>query len=180
MALVITNTVNVTDDATLQLDGARDVTAALVDGTMYLFAAGGTDSGVSVFSVAANGTLANVNNVTDNPTLRLHSASAVTTAVIGNNTYLFVTGFSDDGVSVFSVAADGTLTNVDNVFDDGTLQLDGAWDATTAVIGGFTYLFVTGLFDHGVSVFLVAANGTLSMSTTSLMMRRWSLTLPPR
>ena len=72
---------------------------------MYLFAAGGTDSGVSVFSVAANGTLANVNNVTDSPTLRLHSASAVTTAVIGNNTYLFVTGFSDDGVSVFSVAA---------------------------------------------------------------------------
>ena len=42
------------------------------------------------------------------------------------------------------MAADGTLTNVDNVSDDATLELDGAFGVTTAVVGGTTYLFVAG------------------------------------
>ena len=86
----------------------------------------------------------NTDNVTDDATLELVSPLGVTTAVVGGTTYLFVTGGNDDGVSVFSVAADGTLTNVDNVSDDATLELDGAVGVTTAVVGGTTYLFVTG------------------------------------
>ena len=86
----------------------------------------------------------------------------MTTAVVGGNTYLFVAGLVDDGVSVFAVAPDGTLTNVDNVSDDATRELNGAIGVTTAVIAGITYLFVMGLFDDGVSVFAVAADGTLT------------------
>ena len=142
--------------------GARGVTTAVVGGTTYLFVTGSSDDGVSVFSVAADGTLTNVDNVTDDATLELDGASGVTTAVVGGTTYLFVTGLNDDGVSVFSVAADGTLTNVDNVTDDATLELDGAFGVTTAVVGGTTYLFVTGAIDDGVSVFSVAADGTLT------------------
>ena len=158
----LTNVDNVTDGGTLELDGAVGVTTAVVAGTTYLFVAGAGDSGVSVFSVAADGTLTNVDNVTDDATLELDGAFAVTTAVVGGTTYLFVAGFDDDGVSVFSVAADGTLTNVDNVTDDGALELDGAIVVTTAVVGGTTYLFVTGQVDDGVSVFSVAADGTLT------------------
>jgi hypothetical protein len=69
----------------------------------------------------------------------------VTAAVVGGVTYVFVAGQADDGVSVFSVAADGTLTNVDNVTDAGALQLDGAEGVGTAVVAGVTYLFVVGL-----------------------------------
>ena len=65
MALHITNTDNVTDDATLNLDAATDVTTAVVAGTTYLFVPGAADDGVSVFAVAADGTLTNVDNVTD-------------------------------------------------------------------------------------------------------------------
>ena len=158
----LTNVDNVSDDATLELLGAVGVTTAVVGGTTYLFVTGETDSGVSVFSVAADGTLTNVDNVTDDATLELGGAHGVTTAVVGGTTYLFVTGASDSGVSVFSVAADGTLTNVDNVSDDATLELDGAVGVTTAVVGGTTYLFVTGNNDNGVSVFSVAADGTLT------------------
>ena len=160
----LTNVDNVDDgdDATLELFGATGVTTAVVGGTTYLFVTGRNDSGVSVFSVAADGTLTSVDNVSDDATLELAGAIGVTTAVVGGTTYLFVTGQSDDGVSVFSVAADGTLTNVDNVSDDATLELAGALDVTTAVVGGTTYLFVTGPDDDGVSVFSVAADGTLT------------------
>ena len=160
----LTNVANVSDDATLQLDGATDVTTAVIGGTTYLFVTGQFDSGVSVFSVAADGALTNVANVTNDATLELASARGVTTAVVGGTTYLFVAGNIDNGVSVFAVAADGTLTNVDNVddSDDPALELEGAFGVTTTVIGGITYLFVTGANDNGVSVFSVAADGTLT------------------
>jgi ketosteroid isomerase-like protein len=158
MAFHFTNTDNVTDDATLELDAAVGVTTSVVGGTTYLFVTGFFDDGVSVFSVAADGTLANVDNVTDGGTLELDGANGVTTAVVGGTTYLFVTGFADDGMSVFSVAADGTLTNVANVSDDATLELARAIGVTTAVIGGITHLFVAGDVDEGVSVFSLDGN----------------------
>jgi 6-phosphogluconolactonase (cycloisomerase 2 family) len=162
MAFHFTNTDNVTDDATLELSIAEAVATASIGGTTYLFAAGFFDDGVSVFSVAADGTLTNVDNVTDDATLELDGVAGLTTAVVGGVTYLFTAALLDDGVSVFAVAADGTLTNVDNVSDDATLEMDGAIGATTAVVGGTTYLFVTGNFDDGLSVFAVAADGTLT------------------
>jgi 6-phosphogluconolactonase (cycloisomerase 2 family) len=158
----LTNVDNVSDDAALELAGAGGATTAVVDGTTYLFVAGQNDNGVSVFSVAADGTLTNVDNVSDDATLELAGADGITTAVIDGTTYLFVSGYDDDGVSVFSVAADGTLTNVDNVSDEGELELDFARDLRTAVIGGTTYLFAAGELDHGVSVFSVGSDGTLT------------------
>ena len=113
----LTNVDNITDDATLKLDGASDVTTAVVSGVTYLLA-GNLDDGVSVFSVAANGTLTNVDNVGNNAALELDGASALTTAVISGETYLFVAGQTDDGFSAFRVAANGTLVNVASVVDD--------------------------------------------------------------
>ena len=158
----LVNVDNVTDDSSLHLDGAASVTTAEVDGTTYLFVAGFTDDGVSVFSVANDGMLTNVTNVPDGGSLELGRASSVTTAVVAGTTYLFVAGSDDDGVSVFSVANDGLLASVTNVPDDGSLELDGARSVTTAVVDGTTYLFVAGSLDNGVSVFSVANNGLLT------------------
>jgi hypothetical protein len=97
----------------------------VVNGTTYLFVAGSFDAGVSVFAVAADGTLTNVDNVDDgdDAALELAATGDVTIALTGGITYLFVAGNADNGVSLFSVATDGTLTNVDNVTDAGALQL---------------------------------------------------------
>ncbi|MCP4386210.1 MAG: hemolysin-type calcium-binding protein, partial [Hyphomicrobiales bacterium] len=162
MAFELINTDNVTDAGALELDGARSVSTAAVGGTTYLFVASPFDDGVSVFAVGTDGTLTNAYNVTDLADLELDGATSVASAEIGGITYLFVTGQSDDGVSVFSVAEDGTLTNVDNVTDAGALELDGAHSVATATFGATTYLFVAGFGDDGVSVFSVGANGALA------------------
>ena len=47
----LANVTNVTDGGSLELDGARSVTTAVVAGTTYLFVAGSVDDGVSVFRV---------------------------------------------------------------------------------------------------------------------------------
>ena len=154
------------DDVNLELNGAGSVTTAVVDGTTYLFVAGVFDDGVSVFSVANNGMLASVTNVNDAGMRELDGAGSVTTAVVADTTRLFVAGFNDSGVSVFSVANDdGMLTSVTNVPDAGMLELSGAQSVTTAVVGTTTYLFVAGFLDSGVSVFSVANNGMLASVT---------------
>ena len=159
---VLTNVANVTDDATLKLDATTALATAVIGGTTYLFAGGFADNGVSVFSVANNGTLVNVANVSDDGTLQLQNVTSLSTAVIGGTTYLFAAGGGDDGVSVLSVGSNGALTNASNVHDDATLNLNDARSVTTAVIGGTTYLFVAGRDDQGISVFSVDSNGALT------------------
>ena len=87
----------------------------------------------SVFSVAADGSLTNVDNVSDDATLGLDGAGFMTTAVIGGVTYLFVGAFSDDAVTVFRVAADGTLVHDGTIGDDAARELDAVTGVTIAV-----------------------------------------------
>src|SRR6185312_11838352 len=106
----------------------------------YLIAAGGVDDGLSVFSIAANGTLTNTNNFSDNGTLNLNGASDVTTAVIGGITYVFVAGAVDNGVSVFSLNSSGILTSISNVADSASTLFAGASSVSVSTIGQTTYL----------------------------------------
>ena len=161
-AFPIVNVDNTTDNDTLQLLGAISVTTTQIGSATYLFVAGHIESGVSVFEVANNGSLTNVDNTTDGGDLQLDGAFSVTTAQVGSATYLFVAGQGDNGVSVFEVSGDGSLTNVDNITDNtGDLQLNEAFSVTTAQIGSATYLFVAGFQDNGVSVFEVSGDGRL-------------------
>ena len=67
----------------------------------------------------------NGDNETDGGALELDGASFITSADVGGTTYVFVAGGVDDGISVFSLGLDGSLTNVANVTDSGLLNLVG-------------------------------------------------------
>ena len=158
----LTNVDNVTDNATSNIQGPQGLATATVGGNAYLFVTGFHDDGVGVYSVAADGHLTNVFNVRDTGPMELDGPVDAITAVVGGTTYLFVSGFEDDGLTVFSVAADGSLANVFNLPDDGTLKLDNPVGLSTAVLNGKTYLFVAGADDDGLSVFAVGNDGALT------------------
>ena len=88
----LTSVFNIDDDGTLELNGATSLSTAVVSDTTYLFVAGDNDDGVSVFSVASDGALTSVFNITDDGTLALNGAASVSTAVVSGTTYLFVAG----------------------------------------------------------------------------------------
>ena len=115
--------------------------------------------GSAFFSVASDGALTSVFNITDNVFLNLNGAASLSTAVVSDTTYLFVAGNVDDGVSVFSVASAGALTSVSKITDDPTLQLNGDSSVSTAVVSGTTYLFVAGTMMMGSAFFSVASAG---------------------
>ena len=158
----LTNVYNIKDSTDLLLNGAISLTTAQIGSNTYLFATSYREDSVSVFQVANNGSLTNVYNIKDSTDLLLDGAISLTTAQIGSNTYLFVSGNNDSGVSVFEVSSDGSLVNIYNVEDNAELELAGADFLTTAQIGSATYLFVAGNVDDGVSVFEVANDGMLT------------------
>jgi Ca2+-binding RTX toxin-like protein len=158
----LTAVYDVADGGSLNLGGVSRLASATVSGNPYVFTAGTNDDGISVFRVQGNGKLTPVYDLADNGTLELDGVKGLATATVLGNVFLFAAGGVDDGVSVFNVAANGTLVNTANVTDDATLKLDGASDVATAVVGGTTYLFVTGSVDNGVSVFSVNGSGVLT------------------
>src|SRR3990172_1701790 len=100
-------------------------------------------------------TLVNTDNVddSDGSNFELASVFGVTTAVVDGRTLLFTAARADNGVSVFELAADGTLTSVRDEPDRGDLELDGASSVAPADIGGQGFLFAGGLGDGGVGGF---------------------------
>ena len=147
------------DDNTLQLDGAYASTTAVVDGNPYLFAAG-YDEGISAFSIADDGTLANVSNAAGDADLS--GIASLATAEVDGTTYLFAAGESSDSVRIFSVGSDGALSTIDTIVDTGTIELDEASSLTTVTVSGTSYLIVAGSGDSGVSTFQINAGGTLT------------------
>ena len=78
MASTLTNSFNITDSGTLELDGASYVTTAVVGGVTYVLVAGRDDAGVSVFSLAPDGGLSPVFDFADNGLTNLSGAFALT------------------------------------------------------------------------------------------------------
>ena len=142
-------------DLSLLSKGLNGLVVAKVGRRNFLFVSEGRGDQVSVFWLRDDGTLAGVGEVSDDGELELDGASALATAQVGGNTYLFVAGEKDDGISVFRVGVNGTLANTDNVSDDEYLELEGASGLATAQVGGNTYLFVAGEDDDGISMFRV-------------------------
>ena len=64
-----------------------------------------------------------IDTVHDDLTLELADASSVAVQTLGDGRYfVFAGGFLDDGLSVFAVAADGSLINLHNVTDAAALE----------------------------------------------------------
>ncbi|MEL7469966.1 MAG: hypothetical protein AAFN27_16040 [Pseudomonadota bacterium] len=123
------------------------------------------DDGISVFQVASDGTMTNVDNVIDAGSLEINNPRDVETVQVddgagGVNTFVVVGG-NDDGLSVFSVASNGTLTNTDNVSDSGALELSNVQAVEGFSIDGTSYV-VAGGDDDGVSFFEVDTSGNLT------------------
>jgi Ca2+-binding RTX toxin-like protein len=112
----LNNVFNVTDDATLNLNGAQSLTTAKIAGTTYLFVAARDEAvadGVSVFAVAADGSLVHMASVDDNDFANLEpdGASGLAVATVDTSAFLFVAGRDDDGISSFRIDVTGLTIN---------------------------------------------------------------------
>lgn len=108
------------------------------------------------------GSLAPRSTVFDNGRLELSGALGTQTVQVGTNTFVYVAGQDDAGISGFRVNANGTLTNVANRADSPDLALSGVANFATASVDGTTYLYANSTYENGITVFRVNPTGTLA------------------
>ncbi|MDB5506696.1 MAG: Hemolysin-type calcium-binding region [Devosia sp.] len=110
----------------------------------------------------------------DDPSLMINGAGDFEVISTGLGTFVYVAGGTytdshpgDNGLTVFQVASDGTLTAVQNLSHGGGLALRLIDNMTTATVGGRTFLYIEALNDnflypHGITCFEVGADGRLT------------------
>lgn len=166
----ITETDTQADNGTLFIDEVRSIVTGEAGGNSFVIAVGYDDDGISVFQIDANGNLTNTFNLADGASpdivgedLELYNVRAMTTAVMGGTTYVYAGGAGDDGISVFQLNSNGTLTHVHDYEDGGVHNLDNIRSLETGTTpGGTTYMFVVGDGIDGLQIYTVGNDGSLT------------------
>ncbi|MFI0843357.1 beta strand repeat-containing protein [Mesorhizobium sp. IMUNJ 23232] len=155
------------DVGATKLDGVANFASASFGSTRYLYAAGALESGINTFKVGNDGSLTFVGSVADDATLELaNNEGEMTVVQKGGKQFLIAPGQNDDGVSVFELQSNGSMTNVANLSDTATTALNGAYGTTSLTTATSTFVFVGGRVDSGVSAFELGADGSLTETDT--------------
>lgn len=186
------NTISVFEiqnDGTLYLveeivDGSPDGGANTVDGIQgvteiilspngnFAYAIGAGENAITTFAVQGDGTLRFVETLTHNGTDAdtnlldsLDGANSVTIDPSGN--FVYVTAETSDAITVFEVQGDGSLLLVQTIADGDGGSVDGLNGVKNIAFDPQgEYAYVTGGVDNSISIFSVAANGSLSHINT--------------
>ncbi len=163
---------------TSSLGGATGIHTEVVGDKTLVFVSSHVDNAITVFELGADGTLTETDSVADGEIadgigapVRIDDSSGFETVTVGGTTYLYapytdITGdlqTGTDGVLVFSVGTDGTLSFVETEFDTDISFLRGAAIPSSATIVGQDYLFVPGTVDDALTAYRIEANGTLAL-----------------
>ena len=156
-ALILKDTIS--DDNILQIKGTSALATAVIADKTFLFVAGATDDGVSVFEVTDTGTLTYKTSTSDSDTFYIAGTSSLTTVVIAGKTFLVVAG-AKEGFSIFELANDGSLFQ-GSIFlnlPDPNLK---ASSLATAILERKTYLFIASVAEAiGISEYDIESDGT--------------------
>ena len=148
----ITPVSQITNNATLELEGARGITSFKIGTSTYVAVASSDDDGVQILDVTTPSNISAVSQITDDTTLELDGAYGITSFKIGTSTYVSVSAFHDDGVQILDVTTPSNISAVSQITDDTTLELDGAYGITSFKIGTSTYVSVSSLLDSGIQI----------------------------
>ena len=148
----ITATDSIDDTTSLELEGSWNITSFVIGGKTYVGVTGNNDDGVQIIDVTDPADITATDSIDDTTSLELEGARGITSFVIGGKTYVGVAGFNDGGVQIIDVTDPSDITATDSIDDTTSLELEGARGITSFVIGGKTYVGVTGFSDDGVQI----------------------------
>ncbi|NVJ97111.1 MAG: beta-propeller fold lactonase family protein [Alphaproteobacteria bacterium] len=148
-----------------QNSSTAEMAVAQVGGNTYLIAPAQVDNMVSIYAVADDGTMTLVQEVNDNKNIALRNVFGSEVLQIDDTTYVYLSGYAEDGISIFTMGADGALDHVSTVWGDGNNGIDGPGSLTASILNGQLYMFVASLDADTVSVFSVGADGGLTFET---------------
>ena len=136
------------DDTDLALDGVNGVTTARIGLSTYLFVTSATESALTVFLVDTDGSLSEVDRVTNSTVGSLTWPLSTEVIEVDGVTYLAVAASA--GLTLFRVADDGSLSLVEtlNDFAPDAPYIDSlGYDLAATEVDGTTFLTLAYTFE---------------------------------
>ncbi len=175
---LLTPETSISDTSALGLSRVALLETVQVGSEFFLISASQSDYAVDVFRIdddgqGTDGQLIPVDTYFNNPggvqstegQGLLSFPTDLEAHVIGGVTYVAVSAYFTNSVTIFAMANDGQLTRTDSAVDadDPSYFLNGASSSEFHDIGNKTFLFVSAYnSDDGISVFEVSASGILT------------------
>ncbi len=131
----------------------------------YILGASQTENALNVFRVGANGELTYVSGLGLENLLPVDLPTDIDIVVSGNQTFVLMTSYGTNSLTVFELFSDGVLNFVSQAVDTLDTRFRGAKSLDTIQIDGQTFVVVAGN-DGGLSVFRLLPNGQLLISDT--------------
>ena len=148
------------DTATTYVDSVDMMAAATVGGQQLVFAASGSESGVSAYRLDSNGGLSHLDSLGAREGIGINAPTALLSTEIGGQPVLLLAAAGSNSISVIGIGADGSLTLRDHLTDSLTTRF-GAVTVMEAIIhDGRTYV-VAGGGDDGLTLFTLLDDGRL-------------------
>ncbi len=164
----ITAAGSITDDDSLELDGAQGIAIFESGGRTYAAVAGYTDDGVQILDVTDPSSITAAGSITDGGSIELDGAASITMFESGGRTYAAVAAELDGSVQILDVTNPSSITAAGSITDGGSLELRGAASIATFESGGHTYAAVAAKLDDGVQIlgvtnpFSITAEGSIT------------------
>ncbi|MEM6619861.1 MAG: hypothetical protein AAF631_11245 [Pseudomonadota bacterium] len=139
------------DTAETYLGDVRAMASASVDGTAMLFVASGYDAGLAAYSIGSNGRLTLGDTVAPGDESGFSRPAALETVTVGGQEFLVMASAGSSSLTVFRIATDGTLSEVDHLIDTLDTRFQGASELTSFDYEGRSFVVAAGS-DDGISV----------------------------
>ena len=161
-------TAAITDNSTLALDGAIDITIVTINDDTFALVASLADNGVQIINITNPANPDLTASIVDNSTLALDGTIGITTKVINNDTFALVAARDDNGVQIINITDPTTPAPIAAITDNSTLALGGAFDITTVTINDKHYALTASRTDNGVQIINIS-NPTTPVVTAAII-----------
>ena len=145
-------------DAQYLLQNPQSIVARKWGGQFLIFLAGEGENGINVFHLKGDGSLEGLEHLQDDDGYNIAGVAQLHTVRYEKKLYLIATGRRDDGLSLFEVGPQGSLTNVVNIDDGDGMQflLQEPVGIEALVLDKEVFVFVASSAEHGISIFQIS------------------------
>jgi hypothetical protein len=137
-------------------------TALTIGGDTYVYTSGSGGAGIEAYEAVSRYTFNQVDQEQNSASVHLGDVSALATATVGSQAYLFVASAYDAGVTSYGIASNGALNFADSVSPS---DFSGFWkvqDLATTEVDGQDFLIMASAGTSSLTVYSVSQDGTLS------------------
>lgn len=148
------------DTADVYLGGVRAMASVRIGTETYLVTGSQAEDGIAVLRVGPDGGLTPVDSLGPRELVPINDVMALRTVEVGGRVFVIAASAGSSSLTVFEMAADGTLTVVDHVVDTLGTRFQGVQHFDVVTVGDRVFVIAAGA-DDGLTLFTLLPDGRL-------------------